>query len=65
MLILATREQGAPNGGQVLYQGEMGCLLFSCADSPVESEGGHKGGGGLFQGSLIRGRLRIRVWELI
>lgn len=34
------------------------------ADSPVESEGGHKGGG-LFQGSLIRGRLRIRVWELI
>lgn len=35
------------------------------ADSPVESEGGHKGGGGLFQGSLIRGRLRIGVWELI
>lgn len=35
------------------------------ADSPVESEGGHKGEGGLFQGSLIRGRLRIRVWELI
>ena len=34
------------------------------ADSPVESEGGHKGGG-LFQGALIRGRLRIRVWELI
>ena len=48
----------------MLYQGEMECLLFSCADSPVESEGGHKGGG-LFQGSLIRGRLRIRVWELI
>lgn len=50
MLILAIREQGAPNGGQVLYQGEMECLLFSCADSPVESEGGHKGGGGLISG---------------
>lgn len=47
---LQLREQGAPNGGQVLYQGEMGCLLFSCADSPVESEGGSKGGGGLISG---------------
>ena len=46
---------GAPNGGLVLYQGEMGCLLCSCADSPVESEGGQEGG--LFEGSLIRGRL--------
>ena len=47
---LQLREQGAPNGGQVLYQGEMGCLLFSCADSPVESEGGRKRGGPYFRG---------------
>ena len=44
MLVSATRGQGAPNGGLVLYQGEMGCLLCSCADSPVESEGGQEGG---------------------